>query len=213
MEEAGLFVLRAVEQELLVLVDSDTLTAWEESDFVPSCCENCNAEQSVGCSVHDGYLSEDRSKVGIVGTVESGSIAEDDMKGTVPTLRDQIKLGDGEWIGYRDVGSTVHHSGFVDLGGHAWSYGGSKFCWGAVCLVSFEKCGDERLLSLRHEGSLADRSALVTSSATESGSSTASARVPLLVKSNVLRLGGVHSPYFVVGIILLASCGYLSGVL
>ena len=132
MEETRLFVLRAVEQEPLVLVDAYPLTAWKESDFVPSCCEHCDAEESVGGSIYNGYLTEDGSKVGIVSAVESCSITEDDMEGAVPALRDQVELGDGEGIGYRHVCSAVHHSGFVDLGAHAWSYGGSKFCWGGL---------------------------------------------------------------------------------
>ena len=127
-------MLRAVEQEPLVLVDAYPLAAWKESDFIPSCCENCDAEESVGGSVHDGDLSEDGSKVGIVGTVESCSIAEDDMEGAVPALRDQVELGDGEGIGYRHVCSAVHHSGFVDLCAHSWSYGSCKFGWGPSSL-------------------------------------------------------------------------------
>ena len=213
MEETRLFVLRAVEQESLVLVDAYPLTAWKESDFVPSCCEHCDAEESVGGSIYNGYLTEDGSKVGIVSTVESCSIAEDDMEGAVPALRDQVELGECEGIGYRHVCSTVHHSGFVDLGAHAWSYGGCEFSWGAFFLVSFEECGDQRLFALGHESSLTDRPTLMTSSTTESGSSTSSARVPLFVQSDVLRLGGVHSPHFVVGTGFLTGHGDLPRVL
>jgi hypothetical protein len=99
MEQTRLFVLRAVEQESLVLVDAYPLIAWKESDFIPSCCEHCDAEESIGGSVHNGDLSEDGSKVGIVSTVESCAIAEDNMERAVPTLRDQVELGHGEGVG------------------------------------------------------------------------------------------------------------------
>jgi hypothetical protein len=44
VEQSGLFVLGAVEEKFLILVDSDALTTGEEPDLVPSCCENCDAE-------------------------------------------------------------------------------------------------------------------------------------------------------------------------
>ena len=44
VEQSGLFVLRAVKEKLLILVDSDALPTWEKPDLIPSCCEDRNAQ-------------------------------------------------------------------------------------------------------------------------------------------------------------------------
>ena len=77
-----------MKEQFLILVDADALAAGEEPDFIPSRSEDCNAEKCVGGSFYDGHLSEDRSEVGVVGTVKSCAVAEDDVEGPFPSLRD-----------------------------------------------------------------------------------------------------------------------------
>ena len=44
VEQTRLFVLGAMEEKFLILVDADALSTGKEPDLVPSCCEDCDAE-------------------------------------------------------------------------------------------------------------------------------------------------------------------------
>ncbi len=44
VKQSGLFMLGAVGEQLLVLVDTDALSTGEERDLEPSCCKDCDAE-------------------------------------------------------------------------------------------------------------------------------------------------------------------------
>ena len=72
-----------------------------------------------GGSLDDRYLSQNRSEVGVVGAVESCAVAEVDMKGSFPPLRGQVELVYSGGVRDGHVGTAVHYSWFVDLGGHA----------------------------------------------------------------------------------------------
>ena len=103
VEQPGLFMLGSVKEQLLIFVDSHALATGEKSNLEAACSKDCDAQQGVGGALYYCDLSEDRSEVGIVSTVESCSVTEDDVKGPVPSLRDQVELGDGEGIRHRDV--------------------------------------------------------------------------------------------------------------
>ena len=103
--------------------------------------------RGVGGALHYCYLSEDRSEVGIVGTVESCPVTEDDVERPVPSLRDQVELGDGEWIRHRDVRPAVHYSWFVDRCAHSRCYSCREFRGGTFFFMGFEESCYEGLLS------------------------------------------------------------------
>ena len=44
VKQSGLFMLGAVEEQLLVLVDTDTLSTGEEPHLESSCCKDCDVE-------------------------------------------------------------------------------------------------------------------------------------------------------------------------
>ena len=92
VEQPGLFMLGSVKEQLLIFVDSHTLATGEKSDLEAACSKDCDAQQGVGGALHYCYLSEDRSEVGIVGTVESCPVTEDDVKRPVPSLRIKLNL-------------------------------------------------------------------------------------------------------------------------
>ena len=60
------------------------------SSFLRDCrtCRRADGE----CAIDDGYLSKDRSEVGVVSAVESGTVAEDDVERPFPPLRGQVEL-------------------------------------------------------------------------------------------------------------------------
>ncbi len=108
-------MLGPVRQQFLVLADAYALTTGKKPDLVSAGCEDRDAEKGVGGAVHDGYLSEDRTEVSVVGTQEAGSITENDVKGSVPGLRSEIELADRQGVGDRNIRAAVHDSWFVDF--------------------------------------------------------------------------------------------------
>ena len=83
---------------------------------------------------------------------------------------------------------------------------------GGFFFVGVEKGRDEGLFSFRHERSLTDSPALVTSATSESGSSSFPPGAPFLVQSDVLRLCGVHPANLMIRVVLLTGFGDLPRV-
>ena len=57
--------------------------------------------------------------MGVVGAVEPCAVAEDDVKGSIPPLGDEVELVHGEGARDRDIGAAVHNTRFVDLRAHS----------------------------------------------------------------------------------------------
>ncbi len=72
----------------MIHVDAHALAASEKVGLGASNGQNCDAENCVGGSVHNYYLSKNGTKVGVVGPVKSCFIFVDDMKGSLPALGD-----------------------------------------------------------------------------------------------------------------------------